>query len=96
MFLYILESTITTDLPVKLIETVPIAAALIYVVVVFLRSIDKRSEVIQQMQKDWSASLEQTMENVVSSITPVIDRNTNALIENKAIIEHCRMAVTPK
>lgn len=74
------------ELPIKLIETVPIAAAMIYLCVVFLRSLDKRDDKLDNIQKEWSSSMTQA----VNQSNQVIDRNTDALIEVKGIIGKCR------
>jgi hypothetical protein len=71
---------------VEIGKSIPIAGALIYLVILFLRSLDKRDDSLKQVQSDWSSSLNQT----VSKSNECIDRNTNALIQTLGVIEKCK------
>ena len=93
--LFILAEATTTmgDIPIKLIETVPVAAAIIYTVVLFLKSIDKRDDRLNALKVEWTEMIKDlhghTMKAVIDA-SEVVQRNTDALIDVKAVISKCK------
>lgn len=93
-----------SDIHIKLIEQLPVAVALIYLVVIFLRSIDRRDERFGEMQKnlqrDWAIALAESTKITtkvieqdtiaLKSTADVIDRNNAAMIKFTEYIQMCR------
>ena len=70
----------------EIIKAVPVAGVMLVMMIQFLRSLEKRDEKLNAIQKDWSTA----MEKAVETANMTIERNTDALINVKGVIEHCR------
>jgi hypothetical protein len=73
-------------IPAELIKVAPVAAALIYMCIIFLRALDKRDDRLSNLHQEWSKTLAVNTERT----TVVIDRNTTALIDVKGVIDKCK------
>ena len=75
----------------KLIETAPVAAAMIIVVSMFLKALEKRDDKLDSMTKEWGTNTRA----IWDAAGKVVDRNTDAMMHNAAQIEKCRMFQNP-
>lgn len=73
---------------IEILKSTPVAFALIYLVVVFLKSLDKRDDNFRQFAKDWTEIHRLTTVEMTEKFELVIDKN-NEVIENASrVFQH--------
>lgn len=70
---------------IELCKQIPAVAALIFLVIQFLHSIEKRDAVLNNIRKEWSDA----MSTVVKDAAEVTERNTDAMIKVYSVIAKC-------
>ena len=70
---------------IELCKQIPAVAALIFLVIQFLRSLEKRDETLNKIRQEWTDG----MSSAMKSSSEVIDRNTDAMLQVYGIISKC-------
>ena len=75
----------------EFLKSFPSAAAIIYVVILFLRSLDKRDQNFVTIAREHNEALKAVSDKIEENYSKIIDRNTNALVDVLGTIERCKM-----
>lgn len=86
----IAEVARATNMETAMIEIgkqIPAVVAIIYLMVRFLGSLEKRDEILNKIRQEWSDGMKST----VTSCSEVIDRNTEVMMQFHGAISQCAM-----